>query len=54
MHDTAEECAAAAALISAVLDVLDTSSPYPDRPPSRLVRVYLTAAPLPPDGGDAR
>jgi hypothetical protein len=50
LRGTAEECAAAAVLISSVLDVHDTSRPYPDRPPSRLARVYLTTA-LPADGG---
>ncbi|MFC5719852.1 hypothetical protein ACFP1Z_06625 [Streptomyces gamaensis] len=42
LHGTEDECRRAANCITEALDVLDISRPYPDRPPSRLVRVYLT------------
>jgi hypothetical protein len=40
---TPDECAACAALIANVLDVLGESVPFPIRRPAGLVRVYLTA-----------
>ncbi|WP_267594478.1 hypothetical protein [Carbonactinospora thermoautotrophica] len=42
LEGTPDECQHAANRIRDVFDVLDVSEPYPDRPPSRLVRVYLT------------
>lgn len=42
LHGTEDECQHAAAALARVLDITDTSRPYPDRPPSRLVRIYLT------------
>ncbi|MFF4407238.1 hypothetical protein [Streptomyces sp. NPDC001404] len=45
LHGTADECRRTADHLARVLDVLDASRPYPDRPPSRLVRIYLTANP---------
>lgn len=44
LHGTELECLRTAQQLTRVLDVLDTSQPYPDRPPSRLVRLYLTVA----------
>lgn len=44
LQGTEDECRAAADAIAAVLDVLEISRHYPNRPPSRLVRLYLTAA----------
>jgi hypothetical protein len=40
-HGTPAEITAALPLLRAVFEVVDQSRPYPDRPPSRLVRVYL-------------
>lgn len=37
----AEEITQAAPVLAEVFDVVDQSPPYPCRPPSRLVRVYL-------------
>lgn len=45
LHGTEPKCRTTAQRLATVLDVLDTSRPYPDRPPSRLVRIYLTIAP---------
>ena len=45
LHGTQAEVTATAEHLIRVLDVLNVSRPYPDRPPSRLVRVYLTATP---------
>ncbi|WP_262063950.1 hypothetical protein [Streptomyces sp. STR69] len=45
LHGTETEVQAAADHLAHLLDVLDTSRLYPDRPPSRLVRLYLTVAP---------
>ncbi|MFF4735326.1 hypothetical protein ACFY2W_05405 [Streptomyces sp. NPDC001262] len=45
LHGTEDECRRTADYLARVLDVLDTSRPYPDRPSSRLVRIYLTANP---------
>ncbi|MCC3777797.1 hypothetical protein [Streptomyces sp. UNOB3_S3] len=45
LHGTEDECRRTADRLAEVLDVLDTSRIYPDRPPSRLVRMYLTANP---------
>lgn len=50
LHGLMEECADAASRIGTVTDVLDVSSPYPDRPPSRLVRVYMEVRLAPPRG----
>jgi hypothetical protein len=36
-----EEVAAALARLAEVLDGVSIRGPYPDRPPSRLVRAYL-------------
>jgi len=58
LHGTPVEITATLPLLAAAFEVLDQSHPYPDRPPSRLVRVYLelrppaTAAPDAPE--DAR
>lgn len=38
---TAEECRVAAIQIGTVLEVLEQSDPYPNRPPSKLWRMYL-------------
>lgn len=43
LEGTEEECRRAADAVAAVLDIYETSRPYPNHPPSRLVRVYLTA-----------
>ncbi|MFD8589215.1 hypothetical protein ACFV1B_06690 [Streptomyces sp. NPDC059637] len=48
LEGTDDECRRAAKAIAAVLDVLETSRPYPNRPPNRLVRLYLTTAPAAP------
>ena len=45
LHGIEDQCRATSDAIAAVLEVLDVSRPYPDRPPSRLVRVYLTVTP---------
>jgi hypothetical protein len=47
LHGTPAEVAAALPLLAACFEVVDESRPYPDRPPSRLVRVYLDLR-LPP------
>jgi hypothetical protein len=58
LHGTPAEITAALPLLRAVFEVADESRPYPDRPPSRLVRVYLdlqpptTAAPDAPENAD--
>lgn len=44
LQGTEDECRRAADAIAAALDVHETSRPYPNRPPSRLIRLYLTAA----------
>ncbi|WP_169794585.1 MULTISPECIES: hypothetical protein [Streptomyces] len=49
LHGTEDECRRTADAISRVLDVLETSRPYPNRPPSRLVRLYLTVHPPAPN-----
>lgn len=49
LHGTEGECRRTAKALARALEVLDTSRPYPDRPPSRLVRIYLTITP-PADG----
>jgi hypothetical protein len=41
LHGTPAEITAALPLLAACFEVLDQSRPYPDRPPNRLVRVYL-------------
>ncbi|WP_181727636.1 hypothetical protein [Streptomyces sp. PT12] len=43
LEGTPDECQRATEAIARVLDVLETSRPYPNRPPSQLIRVYLTA-----------
>jgi hypothetical protein len=49
LHGTPTEVAAALPLLSACFEVVDQSRPYPDRAPSRLVRVYLDLRlPIPP------
>ena len=50
LRGTPAEVAAALPRLRAAFRVLDQSHPYPDRPPSRLVRVYLALAldPRPP------
>jgi hypothetical protein len=45
LEGTEDECHRTAEALATVLDVLETSRPYPNRPPSRLVRIYLTANP---------
>lgn len=45
LHGTEDECQRTAAALAQVLAITHTSRPYPDRPPSRLVRLYLTATP---------
>jgi hypothetical protein len=41
LHGTPAEVAEATRRLVGVLDVVSVSEPYPDRGPSRLVRVYL-------------
>ena len=41
LHGTPAECKHAARRLAEVFDVVAVSPPYPDRGPSRLVRVYL-------------
>jgi hypothetical protein len=41
LHGTPAECDQAACRLAEVFDVASVSGPYPDRGPSRLVRVYL-------------
>jgi hypothetical protein len=41
LHGTPAEVTAALPLLRAAFEVADESRPYPDRLPSRLVRVYL-------------
>jgi hypothetical protein len=55
LHGTPAEITAALPLLRAVFEVAEVSRPYADRPPSRLVRVYLdvhppTATPTGRDG----
>jgi hypothetical protein len=45
LEGTEDECRRTAEALATVLDVLDTIRPYRNRPPSRLVRVYLTTSP---------
>ncbi|MGW1990108.1 hypothetical protein [Embleya sp. NPDC001921] len=45
LHGTPDECDHTAATLAEVLEVLDISRPYADRPPSKLCLVYLTIAP---------
>jgi hypothetical protein len=47
LHGTPAEVAAALPLLAACFEVAKQSRSYPDRPPSRLVRVYLDLR-LPP------
>jgi hypothetical protein len=49
LHGTPAEVTAALLLLRACFEVVDESRPYLDRPPSRLVRVYLDLRlPTPP------
>ena len=49
LHGTPAEVIEALARLRACFEVADESRPYPDRPPSRLVRVYLDLRlPTPP------
>jgi hypothetical protein len=41
LHGTPAEVTATLPLLRACFEVVDQSRPYSDRPPSRLVRVYL-------------
>jgi hypothetical protein len=41
LHGTPAECEHVARRLAEVFDVVAISPPYPDRGPSRLVRVYL-------------
>jgi hypothetical protein len=41
LHGTPAEVATALPRLAACFELVDHSRPYPDRPPSRLVRVYL-------------
>jgi hypothetical protein len=52
LHGTPAECDQAARRLAEVFDVVAVSGPYPDRGPSRLVRVYLELRldPAPPAG----
>jgi hypothetical protein len=57
LHGTPAECDHAARRLAEVFDVVSVSGPYPDRGPSRLVRVYLElrldpAPPAAPAGPD--
>ncbi|MGH9209865.1 MAG: hypothetical protein ACRD2C_04195 [Acidimicrobiales bacterium] len=45
LHCTADELPAALAALAAGFDVREVSRAYPDRAPSRLVRVYVEAVP---------
>jgi hypothetical protein len=47
LHGTPAECDQAARRLAEVFDVVAVSGPYPDRGPSRLVRVYLELRPGP-------
>ncbi len=45
LHGTPTEITATLAALAHVLNIRTVSRPYPDRPPSRLNRTYLTADP---------
>ncbi|MET7701334.1 hypothetical protein [Streptomyces sp. NPDC005485] len=45
LHGTEPEVRTTADHLAHVLEVLDESRPYADRPPSRLVRLYLAVTP---------
>jgi hypothetical protein len=52
LHGTPADIAAALPLLQACFEVTEVSRPYADRPPSRLVRIYLDLQPratTPPD-----
>ena len=53
LHGSPAEVAAALARLRACFEVTNESRPYSDRPPSRLVRVYLDFGPLPAAPDDA-
>jgi hypothetical protein len=48
LHGTEEECRRTVGHLTEHLDVLDVSRPYPDRPPSRLVRLSPSVNPPAP------
>jgi hypothetical protein len=48
LHGTEDECREVAERLTAVLEVLAISEPYPDRGASVLVRVYVEARIAPP------
>lgn len=48
LSGTEDECRRTAAAIARVLDVQEISRPYPNRPPGRLVRLYLKVQPPAP------
>jgi hypothetical protein len=54
LHGTPAECDQATRRLTQVFDVVAVSGRYPDRAPSRLVRVYLELrlGPTPPAGAD--
>ncbi|MET8808134.1 hypothetical protein [Streptomyces sp. NPDC004546] len=52
LHGTEAEVRAMAEHLARVLDALDISRPYPDRPPSRLVRLYLIVTPPTAEAAD--
>lgn len=45
LHGTRDECQRATEALAEVLDITRASAFYRDRPPSRLVRRYLTVTP---------
>jgi hypothetical protein len=45
LHGTPPEIAAMLAALREVLTITNESRPYPDRPPSALIRVYMDAEP---------
>jgi hypothetical protein len=53
LHGTVADCRTAATSLATVLPVLTTSRPYPDRPPSPYVRIYLDTGPIPPSARSA-
>ena len=53
LHGTPAECETAARRLAEAFDVVAVSGPYPDRGPSRLVRVYLELRLDPAPGSSA-
>jgi hypothetical protein len=45
LHGTPADNTATLAALAHVLDITTISRPYPDRPPSRQQRIYITATP---------